>query len=338
MPNYRNPNGWGSVVKLSGRRRNPFVARKTVGYDDRAYPIYQTIGYFPSREKGMIALAEYNHNPYDLDFAKVTFKSLYDKWEKEELKKQTISVIKARKTAIRHCEALYSLPYKGLRKHHFQSVIDNSPVKSSGKAQIRALLVDLDQYAYDLDIIQKKYTEGISAGKQDETKDRVLFTDEEVKLLWEHRGEKYIDETLFQLYTGCRVSEMLSIRCENVDLEAGIMRGGVKTAAGKNRIIPIHSQLRPVIEAHLSGKELLFAGHPDANSYAGTWKNHLKKLGLNHTTHECRHTFRSKLDSAGANKVAIDRIMGHKSRDVGERVYTHKTIEELKQAIELLKY
>ena len=48
------------------------------------------------------------------------------------------------------------------------------------------------------------------------------------------------------------------------------------------------------------------------------------------------HTFRSCLDSAGENKVCIDRIIGHKSSDVGERVYTHKTIQELKNTIALL--
>lgn len=58
---------------------------------------------------------------------------------------------------------------------------------------------------------------------------------------------------------------------------------------------------------------------------------------MNHTPHECRHTFRSRLDSAGANKVCIDRIMGHSSGNTGERVYTHKTLEELKEAIELIK-
>jgi len=39
----------------------------------------------------------------------------------------------------------------------------------------------------------------------------------------------------------------------------------------------------------------------------------------------------------GANKVCIDKIMGHKSQDVGERIYTHKVIQELKDAIELIK-
>ena len=63
----------------------------------------------------------------------------------------------------------------------------------------------------------------------------------------------------------------------------------------------------------------------------------MDKLEMKHTPHECRHTFRTKLDSAGANKKSIDLMMGHKSKDVGERIYTHKTIEELKEAIELFK-
>ena len=43
-----------------------------------------------------------------------------------------------------------------------------------------------------------------------------------------------------------------------------------------------------------------------------------------------------RLSKNGANKVCIDLIMGHASRVVGERIYTHKTIEELKQNIELV--
>ncbi|GHV41641.1 hypothetical protein FACS189490_08950 [Clostridia bacterium] len=64
----------------------------------------------------------------------------------------------------------------------------------------------------------------------------------------------------------------------------------------------------------------------------------MERIGATHTVHETRHTFRSRLDSAGANKRCIDLIMGHKSLDVGERVYTHKTIEELKIAVELITH
>jgi integrase len=70
--------------------------------------------------------------------------------------------------------------------------------------------------------------------------------------------------------------------------------------------------------------------------YYEFWNTIMEQLGMEHTPHECRHTFRSRLDSAGANKVCIDLMMGHKSKEVGERIYTHKTIEELKEAIELI--
>lgn len=62
----------------------------------------------------------------------------------------------------------------------------------------------------------------------------------------------------------------------------------------------------------------------------------MQLFNMDHTPHECRHTFRSRLDTAGANSVCIDRIMGHASKGTGERIYTHKTIQELKNAIELI--
>ncbi len=58
------PNGAGSVYKLSGKRRNPWVARKTVGYTVvpetlKAYPDYKFIGYYPTKQEALTALFEY---------------------------------------------------------------------------------------------------------------------------------------------------------------------------------------------------------------------------------------------------------------------------------------
>ena len=63
----------------------------------------------------------------------------------------------------------------------------------------------------------------------------------------------------------------------------------------------------------------------------------MEPLGIQKTPHECRHTFESMLDSAGANRKCIDLMMGHVSKDTGNRVYNHKTLEELKTAIELIQ-
>ena len=62
----KHPNGYGSIFKLSGNRRNPFAVRITTGWDDDGKQVYEYLGYFPSRKKAMVALADYNNNPYDL--------------------------------------------------------------------------------------------------------------------------------------------------------------------------------------------------------------------------------------------------------------------------------
>ena len=56
----KNPNGYGSVSKMSGNRRRPFVVRRTIGWNEKGHPIYETIGYCKTREEGNMLLADYN--------------------------------------------------------------------------------------------------------------------------------------------------------------------------------------------------------------------------------------------------------------------------------------
>lgn len=133
----------------------------------------------------------------------------------------------------------------------------------------------------------------------------------------------------------------LALKTSNVDLKELTMTGGTKTAAGKNRIVPIHSKIQSIVQKRFeqskSGYLFEYNGKKlNQSQYREFWADIMDKLQMEHTPHECRHTFRSRLDSAGANKVCIDRLMGHKSKGTGERVYTHKNIEELRLNIELI--
>lgn len=341
MPNYRNPNGYGSVVKLSGKRRRPYMVRRTVGYDDRAYPIYEIIGYYPTRSEAMIALGEYNADPYDVNLSKLTFKQLYERWSETELPKLGESLQGAHKAAYKYCTHLYNIQYKKLRKFHMQSCIDQCGKSGSTQTHIKNLFTTLDAYAYDQDIINKCYSANLTTSST-EAKSRVLFTKDEIKDIEEHIGEPLYAETMFMLYTGCRVSEMLTVKSADIDLKNRTMVLGVKTEAGKNRIIPIHKKLVPIITERI-GAEYLF-DHPRSKTAkkpeTALKTKFLTKWGeqFNHNTHDCRHTFRTELDKKEANKVCIDLIMGHKTSDVGERVYTHKTVQDLINTIDLLDY
>ena len=60
-------------------------------------------------------------------------------------------------------------------------------------------------------------------------------------------------------------------------------------------------------------------------------------MNMSHVPHECRHTFETRLDSAGANWKCIDLLMGHVSKDTGNRVYNHKIFDELTATVELIQ-
>lgn len=314
------------------------MVRVTKGTTEDGKQIYQALGYFAKRADAIQFLADYNRAPFNLDYAKVTFREVYELWSKDAFQKMKDNVASVHRSAFNaHCSALYEKPYRQIRQHDFQDVIDNCSRGYSVKCAIRNLFKHMDAWAYDRDIIYKMYSLNLEVGEAPETSDRAVFSNEEVQKLRTLIGNPYVDETLVQIYTGYRISEILSLTKANIDLEQNIITAGGKTKAGTNRIVPIHPDILPIIIAHLNAGKLF--------PHTGNQQNHLMRrktalaaLGFDHTSHDCRHTFRSKLDSAGANKVAIDLLMGHKSSDVGERVYTHKTIEELRAAINLLSF
>ena len=83
------PNGYGSVSKLGGKRRKPFIVRKTLGYHineetGKVAPDSITIGYAKTRAEGYQLLAEYNSSPYDLNASKMTFAQVYEEWSSKK--------------------------------------------------------------------------------------------------------------------------------------------------------------------------------------------------------------------------------------------------------------
>ena len=335
----RNPNGYGSVVKLSGNRRRPYRVRKTIGFNGKGHPIYQVLDYTKTREEGMILLAAYNKNPWNVDEANTTFADLFDLWLERKAPKTTISTAKMMKTAYTHCKLCYHMKYAEIKAYHMQETIDDCGSGYGAQHHIKTFWRHMDKFALELDITSRNYSVLLTTAPKTESQ-RTPFTDDEVNTVWAMEGQSWVDSVLFMLYTGFRISEMLDMRKENVDLEASTFKGGTKTAAGKNRIVPIHPRIRSIVKTRMQEDgEYLFSykgNRCGGTTYRVFWREVMEAAKIEHTPHECRHTFRSRLDSAGANKRCIDLMMGHKSGDVGERVYTHKTLDELRAAIELM--
>ena len=71
------PNGFGSVYKLSGRRRHPWVARKTVGWNEKGQPKYKYIGYYETKKEALQALSAVSEEE---ERETATLQEVHERW------------------------------------------------------------------------------------------------------------------------------------------------------------------------------------------------------------------------------------------------------------------
>ena len=120
----RNPNGYGTVARLTGHRRRPFIVKKVARWKENGQPVYSVIGYAETREAGNMLLAEYNRDPWDVDRAKLTLQQLFDLWKEKKAPKLGESNRSSLCSAFKHCSTLAGKPYKQIKSFHMQDTID----------------------------------------------------------------------------------------------------------------------------------------------------------------------------------------------------------------------
>lgn len=335
----RNPNGYGCVTKLKGNRAKPWIVKVTV-YDEDGHSRQVPIAYAETEEKANILLAQYNNNPWNIDREKVTLTILYQQWSKIKLPKLGASLQSSLKSAFKHCAKYYGVKYRSIRAYQMQDCIDNCGYGYSTQGAIKNLWGHLDRFAFECDIIEKMYSTLTTAPPIPET-NRTPFTPIQIEQLWDIKDDDWVDTVLIYLYTGFRLTELLGMRTEQVNTKDWYFQGGIKSASGKGRIVPIHEKIKPLVKALVDQGNIYLFSHQGKKiprtQYYQFWGEVMKKIGADKTPHEARHTFETNLDNAGGNRKCIDMLMGHKSKDVGNRVYNHKTIDQLRDTVNLLK-
>ena len=330
----RNPNGYGSIAKLSGNRRRPYWVRKAVTkWKDNGQPIYETIGYYASRKEAMQALADFNENPYDVSQNRLTFAQVYERWSERKFEEISASAVRTYKSAYSYCKPLYELKMAEIKTGQLQEVIDTADVGATTRARIKSMFNLIYGYCIKNEIVRKDLSQYLTKPKI-AASEKVPFSTEEIETLWKNVDHPFVDDVLILIYSGWRASEYAGLKTEDIDLENMTMKGGVKTDAGKGRIVPIHHRIIPLIQKKYN-KDNEYLREDGYDKLYRDFCSVMKTLEMEHTPHETRHTFITVLDNAGANKTSIQRLAGHSSRDVTSKVYTHKDIEQLRKAVEL---
>lgn len=370
----RLPNGFGQITKIKNKRlRNPYRAMITIGKTPEGKPICKLLkpqSYFRTYNDAYYALLEYNKNPYDLD-SLITIKELYERWLPEYCKTLTSnSSVRTVTSAWSYCSEIYDVKVRDIRARHIKLCMEEGTNIVHGKirtasprmkSRIKSLFNLLLDYAVEYEIVDTNYSRNFNVSEQirkeekQNTKSHMTFTDEEMNILWNNVNIiPFVDVILIQCYSGWRPQEMGLLKLENINLEEEIIIGGMKTNAGTNRVVPIHSKIKSLVEQKYREAKLLNSKYLINSTNGRKGESGLKityskyrfrfikvieelKLNPEHKSHDPRMQFITMAKKYNVDEYAIKYIVGHNVNDITEKVYTERDTSWLKTEIEKIK-
>lgn len=322
------PNGYGTVYKLKGKRRRPYIARVTshIEFDEETKKykqVQKALGYYRTRTEALEALAAYNKNPFALDSLTTTFDEVYNMLTFSQGSKNNY------RCAYKYLEPIKDMSLRNIKAAHMQECIDSCT--TTQQPFIKSLCKKVFNYALKNEIVDRNPSDYLTAVTQKAKIERKMFTHDEIEELWTMTDLWWAKITLMMLYSGMRTKELRCVPLENIDLE----NRWLELAAAKNecsvRGLPIHERTVPLFADYIKeGGNLYGWSHGLLNK--NLWDFH------GHRAHDTRHSFSTRMREIGTDELVIKRLLGHTPSDVTQRVYIHLTQEELTGAIDNLKY
>lgn len=299
------------------------LIEKLKGAHERPYVAYKILGYYASYQEAKAALCDTH-----------TLADVYHSWLALHSLNVSSHTMKGYACAYHHVSSISHRPINKITYMELQNIISDmlkSGLSYSSCKKVRSLLNQLYSFAIINDWCSKSYSQYLNIGHNTPKRPRKVFTTNQINRLWNINAEL----PLILLYTGMRASELINLKSTDINRKQRYLKvTSSKTKAGI-RIIPIHHRIWPFIESRLSNKWII-----DERNYvslAKAFKLDMKSINANHTPHDCRHSFATRLDDVGANYNAKRLLLGHASSNVTDGVYTHKSLRQLRKAIEMLK-
>lgn len=263
---------------------------------------------------------------------KMTFSEVYREfyeWKFGENAPKKLSDSRRRtvKNAYDNMASLHSRIFRELRVDDLQAVINACPLAKGSLEKMKGLLAEMYKYADARDLCERDYSKHViipSGAKEDEH--GVPFSLEDIKRIWEDRDDPTSELLTIMIYSGFRIAAYKTIE---VDLEEGYFRGGLKTQAGKERIVPIHPCINDLVRKRLERDKSILAC--TVETYRKHLKSRLDHLGISeHTPHDARHTFSALCEKYEVSEADRKRMLGHSfGSDITNGIYGHRTLQEL---------
>lgn len=331
MKRKKQFNGAGTVSKLSGKRKKPYIAYSVSNDYKKVY-----LGTFKTQTEARKAISEFS-NITNIDYYNITFSQAFTEWSETHFKNVSDKTMYSYNASLEKANTLHHKRLRDIRTNDFQNIINEMEKQKYSRSAIEKVLQlfsQLCKFGMENECVNQNYAQFVRLPKIQQ-KTKRIFTKEEVQKILNSDNEICKIATCL-IFTGCRVNELLNMKTEDVHLGKNYMIGGSKTEAGKNRIIPIHPLIKKYIEEWYKQAGLFLIPPPTnktisfrTDTYGKMFKETMHALGIEGvTTHCCRHTHATMLANAGLRPETISRLLGHSSYDTSQ-IYIHSDIENL---------
>lgn len=342
----KRANGTGNIVNLGPNRRRRYAVR--VSYLDREGLWKQRyLSYHCTAKEAQEALDLYlQKEAHTSSSLAVTWSDVYNQWSAKKYGKIGASTAACYKASWGRLSTLSNKEMALITIDDLQHIIDQDEQNGLSQSSIsndRMLMKALFKHAMERDIVQKDYSAFVELPTVGPKYAKGIFTEDQITELSNLAAKSFpwADTVLMLCYTGFRVSEFLGLTAESYHEENGIayLKGGLKTEAGRNRIVPVHPKIKPYLLNRMKhgGKYIIRrkCGNKINSDYYRDYcfSPIAEKLGNpSATPHWCRHTAASRMKIAGMDDLAIRRILGHSDKSITDH-YTHINVAFLAQEI-----
>lgn len=372
------PSGYGSIRYLGAGRSCPYAVHPPAYRNDQGlYRLSKPLCYVPDWYTGFAVLTAYHAGTYtpgletimymeasksaiDLDdFCRrlirdhavinrtedggLTLAEVYEQWSQwkygenaaKTLSKSSKAVMRA---AYAYFSPLHNKPITKITLEELQQCIIDCPKKKTTKESMASLAKQLWKYAIPRHLCTENPAQYVIVPAGGENEHGVPFYDDDLRKLWAHKGDPVVEMILIMCYSGFRISAYLDMETNLKDM---YFKGGIKTTAGKGRVVPIHSGIADLVRHQIDVYGRLLLGKTD-QAFRKLFREKLAELGLSgdpeHTPHDCRHTFSRLCEKYGVSEADRKRMLGHSfGADITNRIYGHRTIDELRGEIEKIE-
>ena len=306
------------------------LIQKIKGATKRPYVVYKVVGYYSTYDEAVDALNQSRTS--------LTLHQVYEMWLPSHAKSVSANTLNNYGSAFAHLVAIHNVAINYITYLQLQSIIDrmlSSGLSYSSCKKVRTLISQLFDYAIINGWCSTNYAKFLNLGHNKPVRPHKPFTTQAINRLWRLSSPLH-DIPLILLYTGMRASELINLKARNVNRKQRTIKiTSAKTKSGI-RTIPIHERIWPIIERRLNTVYMIHECRT-YSSLSREFDKAMRAINGKHTTHDCRHTFATRLDNEGANYNAKRLLLGHASGNVTDGVYTHKSLGQLRKAIRLLK-